>query len=129
MSEDDADNEEKEDREREEQRSRGEKGEERAIQVINPFLLTGVSHFSTPCLAICGATQWNATHCVPERPLHQSPQCLRKAVSVCVCVCKRDSESRHESTFPSRCLFIFCFPKYRPICLCYHTHAHSYRDA
>lgn len=39
----------------------------RSARVINPRLLTGAAHFSTPHLATCGAPQWNTTHCVPER--------------------------------------------------------------
>lgn len=55
----------------EEIRPRGE--DKRGVWPINPRLFTGAAHFSTPCLATCGATHWNTTRHVAERPLHQPP--------------------------------------------------------
>ena len=67
---------------------REEKNENtRSARVINPRLLTGASHFSTPRLATCGAPQWNTTHCVPERTPPPTANYSEHRVCVCVCLC------------------------------------------
>ena len=108
---------------------REEKNENtRSARVINPRLLTGASHFSTPRLATCGAPQWNPTHCVPERTPPPTANYSEHRVCVCVCVClcvcvrarEKGRDDRHESAF-AFAASIFCFPKYRPIHLPCHT--------